>query len=61
MTKIQRVPPRVAEDFVRQSERDRSEGGRASPVAVDVARVRERVSKGERAKGERDRVRGGCF
>jgi hypothetical protein len=45
---------------VRRSERDRSEGGRASLVAVDVAGVRERVSKGERAVGERSSERG-CF
>jgi hypothetical protein len=48
MTKTQRFPPCVAGDFVCRSERDRSKGGRASLVAVDIAGVRERVSKGER-------------
>jgi hypothetical protein len=54
MTKTQRFPPRIAGDFVRRSERDKRKGGRASPVAVDVAGVRERMSKGERAAGERE-------
>jgi hypothetical protein len=45
----------MAGDFVRRSEKDKSEGGRASPVAVDVTGVK----KGEqgRESNGRERVR----
>jgi hypothetical protein len=54
MTKTQRFPPRMAGDFVRWSERDKSEGGRASPVAVDVAGVREGEQGRESSGRERE-------